>query len=147
VAERSPLAAPGLLEFISVLRLRNVPLGDDTLQPFWASSDKNFTSKGSFPGALLRLGDWEDRHISTCGHFLLDLFLSFSSWFPYNKEHIAWKWRRLRNSLLKEEKKGQTSKVTNQCFNKWFESPRLQMQLRCTAAKLFKQRPPSSKPD
>lgn len=57
VAERSPLVAPDLLEFVSILRLRNVPLGDNTLLPFWASSDKNFNGKVSFPGALLRPGD------------------------------------------------------------------------------------------
>jgi hypothetical protein len=51
------LAAPGLLEFISVLRLRNVPLGDDTLLPFWASSGMNFTGKDSSPGALPRPED------------------------------------------------------------------------------------------
>uniref|UniRef100_A0A0A9GI16 Uncharacterized protein n=1 Tax=Arundo donax TaxID=35708 RepID=A0A0A9GI16_ARUDO len=79
VAERSPLVAPDLLEFASVICLRNVPLEDATLLPFWASTDKNFTGKRSFPGVLLRTGDGDDRHISTLGHFLLDLFLSFSS--------------------------------------------------------------------
>ena len=44
------------------------------------------------------------------------------------------------------ERKKNGDKVMHQCFYKCFESPRLQMQLRCTAAKFFEQRPPAQKP-
>jgi len=43
--------------------------------------------------------------------------------------------------FILKEKNG--DKVMHQCFYKCFESPRLQMQLRCTAAKFFEQRPPA----
>jgi hypothetical protein len=34
VAERSPLVAPDLLQFVSGIRFKNAPLGDATLLPF-----------------------------------------------------------------------------------------------------------------
>jgi len=52
--------------------------------------------------------------------------------------------KKTEDVFILKEKNG--DKVMHQCFYKCFESPRLQMQLRCTAAKFFEQRPPAQKP-
>ena len=125
VAERSPLITPDLLELDSATRFINAPLEEAPLLPFWASMGKSPTAKDWFPGVLLRTGDEEDKRVSPSEHFLLVLFLSFISWFPYKNRICC-----MRNRTTQNKQPlywGKILKRTDQCIYKCFESPRLQM--------------------